>query len=249
MFLRPYLPQQIFNEFRVFSVFAEDPEVRYSEALRRSCMPKSTFERALKRLVKKGILEKVKHGCYKINHDKALIFLTYLGTRIEWDLPVTEEQKNLRREIEARSIEFPKDFGQFWKFESFEDFMKWLDKLPFEWELGYVKRMIWASKFVPKLKNLFSFLQEDSRRLLLQLERRAYEWSNKHKKKYGYKGRPRKEGIELERALKIRSEEQKGRRIVKYTCPECGSTECIFDYEAAEIVCPNCGVVIERIMQ
>jgi len=248
MFLRPYLPQQIFNEVRVFGIFVEDPEIRYSEALRRSCMPKNTFGRTLKRLVNRGVLEKVKRGHYRINRDKALIFLTYVVTRIEWDQPVTDEQKRLRLEIEANSIEFPRDFGQFWKFETFEDFMKWLDKLPFEWELGYVKRMIWASEFVPKLKNLFDFLHKNRRRLLLQLEHRAYEWSNKHKMKYGYKGRPRKEGIELERAVKIKSEEQKGRRIVKQACPECGSTETIFDYESAEIVCPKCGVVIERII-
>lgn len=246
--MRLSLPQQIFNEVRVFCVFAEDPEVRYSEALRRSCMPKNTFERALKRLVEKGVLEKIKRGRYKINRDKALVFLTYVETRIEWDQPVTDEQKRLRREIEAKSLEFPKDFGRFWKFESIEDFMKWLDILPFEWELGYVKRMIRASKFIPKLKNLFDFLHEDRRRLLFQLEHKAYEWSNKHKTKYGYKGKPRKEGIELERAVKIRSEEQRGRRIVKQNCPECGFSENLFDYEAAEIVCPRCGVVIERIM-
>ena len=247
--MRPYLPQQIFNEVRVFCVFAEDPKVRYSEALRRSCMSKNTFEQALKRLVEKGVLEKVKRGRYRINRDKALIFLTYVGTRIEWDQPVTDEQKKIRREIEANSLEFPRDFDQFWKFETFEELIKWLDKLPFEWELGYVRRMFRASDFVPKLKNLFGFLHENRRRLLLQLEHRAYEWSNKHKMKYGYKGRPRKEGIEFERAAKIRSEEQTGRRIVKQACPECGSTEIIFDYESAEIVCPKCGVVIERIIQ
>jgi len=53
---------------------------------------------------------------------------------------------------------------------------------------------------------------------------------------------------EVEKAEKVEEAEKEGalEEGVKAKCPECGSTQLVHDYERAELVCNECGLVIEE---
>ncbi|MEM2924201.1 MAG: transcription initiation factor IIB [Methanocellales archaeon] len=45
---------------------------------------------------------------------------------------------------------------------------------------------------------------------------------------------------------KVREEEEVEEETTQLKCPECGSRQLVHDYERAELVCDNCGLVIDK---
>jgi transcription initiation factor TFIIB len=60
------------------------------------------------------------------------------------------------------------------------------------------------------------------------------------------------ERIKEERKKIVKKEKEVAKEIeaeegeVKVECPECGSRQLVHDYERAELVCANCGLVIDK---
>ena len=48
------------------------------------------------------------------------------------------------------------------------------------------------------------------------------------------------------RALQVKETERKSEEYGETICPECGSRQLVHDYELAELVCQNCGLVIDE---
>ena len=49
----------------------------------------------------------------------------------------------------------------------------------------------------------------------------------------------------LKSRIKVKEQEKKAENHTETVCPECGGRQLVHDYERAELVCQNCGLVID----
>ncbi|MBQ4415876.1 MAG: transcription initiation factor IIB, partial [Methanomicrobium sp.] len=55
-----------------------------------------------------------------------------------------------------------------------------------------------------------------------------------------------REALRKRSVEQVEKQQKKPEEKTKTVCPECGSRQLVHDYERAELICQNCGLVLEE---